>query len=90
MHLALIFDSASIGEWVVLLAVLLIVMGPKRLPGLMRKFGNYYAKFKRTAENFKRQVIEMEDEVMREDAPKSDPFPQSDTPPPPPSPGQEG
>ena len=56
----------------------------------MRKFGNYYAKFKRTAENFKRQIIEMEDEVMREDAPKSDPFPQSDTPPPPPSPGQEG
>lgn len=86
MLLALIFDSASVGEWFVLLAVSLLVMGPKRLPSVMRKMGNYYAKFRRMAEGFKRQIMEMEDEVMREpDTPKKDSIPVSGKPPPPPS-----
>ena len=56
MTLALIFDSASFGEWFVLLAVVLIVVGPKRLPSTARKLGGYYSKFRRAAENFKRQI----------------------------------
>ncbi len=63
---ALIFDSVGAGEWVVLLAVLLIVMGPKRLPSTLRTFGSYYAKFRRAAESFKRQLLEMDTEIQRE------------------------
>ncbi len=63
---ALIFDSVGAGEWVVLLAVLLVVMGPKRLPSTLRTFGSYYAKFRRAAESFKRQLLEMDTEIQRE------------------------
>ena len=63
MTLAIIFDSVGIGEWLVLLAVLLVVVGPKRLPKVTRELGQYYAKFRRVAEGFKRQLMEMETEV---------------------------
>jgi sec-independent protein translocase protein TatB len=63
---ALIFDSVGAGEWIVLLAVILIVMGPKRLPSTLRTFGQYYAKFRRAAESFKRQLMDMDAEFQRE------------------------
>ena len=66
MAFALIFDSVGAGEWVVLLAVLLIVMGPKRLPSALRTFGQYYAKFRRAAESFKRQLLEMDTAIQSE------------------------
>ena len=66
MALAIIFDSVGAGEWLVLLAVLLIVMGPKRLPATARKIGAYYSKFRRAAESFKRQLLEMDLEMERE------------------------
>ncbi len=68
MTLALIFDSASFGEWFVLLAVVLIVVGPKRLPSTARKLGGYYSKFRRAAENFKRQIMDMETEFDKASA----------------------
>ena len=63
MTLAVVFDSVGVGEWFVLLAVVLIVVGPKNLPSTIRKFGNYYAKFRRAAESFKRQLMEMDTEL---------------------------
>ena len=66
MTLAIIFDSVGAGEWLVLLAVLLIVMGPKRLPATARKIGAYYSKFRRAAESFKRQLMDMDLEMERE------------------------
>ena len=66
MVFALIFDSVGVGEWFVLLAVLLIVVGPKRLPETARKIGQYYAKFRRAAEGFKRQLMDMDYEIERE------------------------
>ena len=65
MTLAFIFDSVGFGEWFVLLAVVLIVVGPKRLPETARKLGQYYAKFRRAAENFKRQLLDMDTEFPR-------------------------
>ena len=59
---AFVFDSIGIGEWFVLLAVVLIVVGPRRLPSTARKFGQYYAKFRRAAESFKRQIVDMDSE----------------------------
>lgn len=66
MLLALIFDSVGIGEWLVLLAVLLIVVGPKNLPSTARKFGKFYSKFRRVAEDFKCQLMMMDAEIERE------------------------
>lgn len=62
MTLAVVFDSVGFGEWVVLLAVVLIVVGPKRLPATARKIGSYYSKFRRAAETFKRQLLDMDSE----------------------------
>ena len=66
MAFAIIFDSVGAGEWLVLLAVLLIVMGPKRLPSTARKIGSYYSKFRRAADSFKRQLMDMDLEMERE------------------------
>ena len=66
MTLAIIFDSVGAGEWLVLLAVLLVVMGPKRLPSTARKLGSYYSRFRRAAESFKRQLMDMDLELERE------------------------
>ena len=63
MTLAIVFDSVGVGEWFVLLAVVLVVVGPKNLPSTIRKFGNYYSKFRRAAESFKRQLMEMDTEL---------------------------
>ena len=66
MTLAFILDSIGAGEWFVLLAVLLVVMGPKRLPATARTIGSYYSKFRRAAETFKRQLMDMDWEMERE------------------------
>ena len=66
MTLAIIFDGVGAGEWLVLLAVLLVVMGPQRLPSTARKIGAYYSKFRRAAESFKRQLMDMDLEMERE------------------------
>ena len=66
MTLAIIFDSVGAGEWLVLLAVLLVVIGPQRLPATARKIGAYYSKFRRAAESFKRQLMDMDLEMERE------------------------
>ena len=65
MTLAVIFDSIGFGEWFVLLAVVLIVVGPKRLPSAARTVGQYYSKFRRAAENFKRQLLDMDTEFTK-------------------------
>ena len=66
MTLAIILDSVGAGEWLVLLAVLLVVMGPKRLPATARTIGSYYSKFRRAADSFKRQLMDMDYEMERE------------------------
>lgn len=62
---AFIFDSVGFGEWFLLLAVVLIVVGPKKLPSAARAIGGYYAKFRRAAEGFKRQLMDMETEFNK-------------------------
>lgn len=64
--LSFIFDTVGFGEWFMLLAVVLIVVGPKKLPSAARTLGSYYARFRRAAENFKRQIMDMETEISKE------------------------
>ena len=53
------------GEWLVLLVVVLIVVGPRNLPKVIRSLGRYYARFQRFAESFKRELFDMEQELTR-------------------------
>jgi len=52
--------TVGFGEWCVLLAVILVVVGPKRLPAAARKFGNWYARFRRAADSFKRELMDLD------------------------------
>ncbi len=74
MTFAFIFDSVCGTEWLVLLGVILIVVGPKNLPSAMRKFGQITAQLRRAADEFKRQIMAMDEEVRRtvDDAVKTD------------------
>ena len=65
MAFALVFDSVGAGEWLLLLAVLLVVVGPRKLPGMLRSAGNHYAKFRRMADSFRRQLMDMDTEFER-------------------------
>ena len=57
---AFIFGSAGAGEWIVLFIVILIVVGPKRLPDVARKLGRMMEMFRRAADEFKRQIMTMD------------------------------
>jgi len=74
MAFAFIFDSIGGTEWLVLLGVILIVVGPKNLPAAARKFGEITAQLRRAADEFKRQILSMDQEIRStvEDAVKSD------------------
>ena len=61
-QLAFLMESVSMGEWVVLLAVIMIVMGPKSLPDMARKLGRWTETFRRAAEEFKRQIMSIDQE----------------------------
>jgi Tat protein translocase TatB subunit len=62
---AFVFDSVSGGEWLVLLAVILIIVGPKNLPSAARKVGEIMSKLRRAADEFKRQLMTMDDEMRK-------------------------
>lgn len=65
MNFAFIFDSVGGGEWLVLLVVIFVVVGPKNLPSMLRNIGNITAKLRRAAEEFKRQIMAMDEEVRK-------------------------
>ena len=62
---AFVFDSVSGGEWLVLLAVILIIVGPKNLPSAARKVGEIMSKLRRAADEFKRQLMTMDEEMRK-------------------------
>ena len=57
------FDSVGPSEVLVLLAIILIVVGPKNLPSAARKLGAFMASLRRAADEFKRQLMSMDQEV---------------------------
>ena len=60
MAFAFIFSDVGVGEWFVLLAVVLVVVGPRRLPETARTLGRWYSRICRMAEGFRRQLMDME------------------------------
>ena len=65
MSFAFIFDSVGGTEWFVLLGVVLIVVGPKNLPSAARKLGQVMSNLRRAADEFKRQLLSMDQEVRK-------------------------
>ena len=61
----LFFDSVGGGEWLVLLAVVLIVVGPKNLPAAARKMGQILTQLRRAADEFKRHIMTMDQEMEK-------------------------
>src|SRR5271157_3687221 len=65
---------SSMSEMVFLLVLALVVVGPKKLPGLARQMGKYMAEFKRASNEFKRQLesemmnIELEERAKTQEA----------------------
>jgi TatA/E family protein of Tat protein translocase len=68
MPLALLFDSVGTGEWLLLLVVILIVYGPKRLPEIARKLGGWLSQLHRAADLLREQLTDLETE-SRSDSP---------------------
>ena len=56
---AFVFESVGSGEWLVLLAVILIIVGPKNLPSAARKMGQVMSKLRRAADEIKRDYIDI-------------------------------
>lgn len=65
MAFAFIFSDVGVGEWFVLLAVVLVVVGPKRLPEAARTVGKWYSRMRRAADSFRRQLMDMDAEFER-------------------------
>ena len=65
MTFAFIFESVGGTEWLVLLGVVLIVLGPKNLPAAARKRGKFMTTLRRAADEFKRQVMSMDQEFTK-------------------------
>ena len=64
MTFAFIFDSVGGTEWLVLLGVILIVVGPKNLPAAARKFGQIMAQLRRAADEFSNRVVDAHGENL--------------------------
>lgn len=58
-------ESVSGPECLVLLGVVLIVIGPKNLPSAARKMGQVMSTLRRAADEFKRQLLTMDQEVRK-------------------------
>lgn len=58
--------NLSGSETVALLLLALVVLGPERLPGAIRKFGKTYGELRKMATGFQSEVRAALDEPMRE------------------------
>ncbi len=53
----------SFAETLVILLVAMIVLGPKKLPGAARKVGHWMGMVRRAGDEFKRQIMTMDQQV---------------------------
>jgi TatA/E family protein of Tat protein translocase len=63
--IAFLTGSVGAGEWIMLFAVVLVVVGPRRLPEVARKFGRTMEMFRRAADEFKEQLMSMDQEINK-------------------------
>jgi TatA/E family protein of Tat protein translocase len=68
---AFLTDSVGTGEWIVLFVVILVVIGPKRMPEVARKIGRMMEMFRRAADEFRDQLMSMDQEAPAASKPAS-------------------
>ncbi|MFA7173391.1 MAG: twin-arginine translocase TatA/TatE family subunit [Kiritimatiellia bacterium] len=64
--IAFLTSSVGAGEWIMLFAVVLVVVGPHRLPEIARKLGRTMEMFRRAADEFKEQLMSMDQEISKD------------------------
>ena len=64
-RLALVFNVQG-GEFVFLVLIALVILGPDKLPDAIRKFGKLYGEMKRMANGFQGELRQALDEPMKE------------------------
>ena len=70
--LAFLFEGVGASNVIVLFLVILIVIGPERLPKVARRLGRLMETFRRAADEFKTQIMSMDQEQPKEE-PKEEP-----------------
>ena len=63
LQFALLPGTPGPWELLLLFAIVLVLFGPKRLPGIARQFGRMTEQLRRAAEAFRTQLLTIEDEV---------------------------
>ena len=75
---AFLTGSVGSGEWIVLFVVILIVVGPKRMPDVARKIGRMMEMFRRAADEFKDQLMTMDQDTAKGSPSETPPVPPAD------------
>ena len=47
-------------SWLVIGVIAFVVLGPKEMPGAIRKLARYMGRFRRMSDEFKRQIMSMD------------------------------
>lgn len=58
-------SNIGLGEILLIGILLLVVVGPERLPGILRQAGRYYGMLRRTAMDFQQAFMQEADDVTR-------------------------
>jgi len=66
LQIAFFPSWAGPGELVLLFALILVLFGPRRLPEIARAIGRVLADLRRASDDFRNQVMGIEDEVEQE------------------------
>ncbi len=79
LQLAMILGSPGPWELLLLFAIVLVLFGPKRLPGIARQLGRMTEQLRRAAEAFRTQLMTIEEDVTHP-APKTSSAEKAETP----------
>lgn len=71
----------GLAELLIILAVALIVLGPKKLPEVARSLGRGLAQFRRASEDLRRSILLDEDYTEREQTTEALPYSSASRPP---------
>jgi len=58
---ALLSGPPGVGEYILLFLVILVLFGPKRLPGIVRTFGRIISDLRRASQEFRDEIMKIEE-----------------------------
>jgi len=66
-NFAFLGGAAGPGELMIIFVVVLVFFGPRRLPDIARKLGKIMRELRGASDDFRRQVMNIENEHLRDD-----------------------